>query len=92
METQKNYERMKKCPRFNKCSAPICYLDELKDRRVHFKQEQKCALSKAKRLKLGSDLPWKGLTPKELSAEKRWNEGKVSEKFIEARKVLKFRS
>jgi len=68
----RNLERMKTCPRFKRCSVPICPLDELKNERVYLKGEQKCSLSKNKRVKLGKDLPWKGLWPAEIAAIKRW--------------------
>ena len=35
-------------------------------------REPKCRLSKATRLELGKDLPWRGLWGNELGALKRW--------------------
>jgi len=55
------------------CSVPICPLDPLKAERIYLAGEPKCSLSKNKRLKLGKDLPWKGLFPREFAGLKNWN-------------------
>lgn len=67
-----NLLRMERCPRFSRCSVPICPLDEGKDKRVYLKGEPKCNLPKSRRLKLGEDLPWKGLTPREEAGIRNW--------------------
>jgi hypothetical protein len=39
-----NLERMKLCPKFNKCSAMICPLDEKWRERVHIQGDPVCAV------------------------------------------------
>jgi hypothetical protein len=39
-------EEMKKCPRFETCSIPICPLDPDKEKRLELKGEAKCILYK----------------------------------------------
>lgn len=68
----KNIERMKKCPRFDTCSCPNCPLDQFYKSSFALPGEEKCKLSKKLRQKIGSDLPWKGLTPKELAGVLGW--------------------
>lgn len=41
-ETLENLERMKRCPRFEFCSAPKCPLDELVDQRIQLGGEPTC--------------------------------------------------
>jgi len=72
MTQSNNLEPMTNCPRFPHCSVPICPLDRDKGRRVYLRGEPKCTLAKAVRAKLGKMLPWKGLTPSEFVAWKRW--------------------
>lgn len=64
---------IKRCPRFEFCSAPRCPLDPLMQTRFRFPEEQKCTLGKSIRLKLGNELQNKGLFPKELGGIKSWN-------------------
>lgn len=84
MTKERNLRRMEKCPRFPRCSTPLCPLDEDKDKRVYLKGEPKCTLPKSLRTRFGTDLLWKGLFPKELAASKRWHEKSPKErkKFI----------
>ena len=74
-------EIMKKCPRYNRCSASICPLDADKDLRVSLPDDAKCELSKTQRIRLGEDLPWKGLLPRELAGHKNWNSKSTKEKI-----------
>jgi len=67
-----NIACMKQCPRFLKCSVPICPLDFQKDERMYLCGEEKCTLGKTYRKKYGAGLPWKGLFPKELGGIKAW--------------------
>jgi len=71
---------MNKCPRFFRCSVPICPLDPDKDKRVYLQGEPRCTLAKSIRRKLGKDLPWKGLFPREFSALNRWEKKSPEDK------------
>lgn len=88
-----NLERMQSCPRFYKCSVPICPLDEDKDKRTYLQGEKKCTLPKSYRTRLGKDLPWGGKWPRELSAEKVWKEKSSEEraKFISGSILWRFK-
>ena len=66
---------MKKCPKFYRCSAPICPLDIDYKKRVFIKGDLECTLPKNKRMLIGKNLPNKGLTFKELGGLKGW--GKI---------------
>lgn len=80
---------MQSCLKFQRCEAPLCPLDIDYQKRVYLKGEPKCTLGKAIRLKLGKDLPRKGLFPKEFAAIKRWQKkSKYAQKnFIEIGKI-----
>lgn len=73
---------MRKCPRSERCSVPICPLDLLQDYRDSISGEPKCGLSKAKRLKIaeGTDLERQGMTKLERAAHIRWQRLSESEK------------
>ena len=61
------------CPRWNRCSAPICPLDRgMEKRSGPVAAEPTCTPPKAKRMELAKGLPWRGLWPAELGAYKRW--------------------
>lgn len=65
-QTNLAHELRKQCHRFPGCDASICPLDPDLHKRVYVSGlDQKCALSKRKRLELGVHLPWKGMTRKE---------------------------
>ena len=64
-ETKENTDRMQACPSFERCAAPKCPLDELYDLRVKYPDDEKCVAERPTRLKLGADLPHKGLFPRE---------------------------
>lgn len=65
-------EPMIRCPRWDRCSAPICPLDPQKGMRTGSGTgELVCRLPKAKRLELGALLPWRGLWPRELGQTRR---------------------
>ena len=68
----RNLERLKSCPRFDWCSVPVCPLDEKRGQALRLPDEPVCSLPKPLRVKLGSDLPWKGLSPKEFAGLKSW--------------------
>jgi hypothetical protein len=72
-ETRANNERMESCPRFEECSAPKCPLDELSDFRVFIPGEPTCTLRKGARLRLGHDMPKRGLFPREIAAIERFH-------------------
>jgi len=81
-----------KCPRFQACNVPVCPLEPLMDERLALPGEEKCTLGKTIRLRLGKDLPWLGLTPRENAAKCRWDALPESEKEIikkRASEVLK---
>ncbi|KKL99907.1 hypothetical protein LCGC14_1809750 [marine sediment metagenome] len=67
MENSKNTKRMSKCSSFDGCSSPKCPLDELYEERVRLTEDEDCKATKRTRIKLGIDLPKRGLTPKEYS-------------------------
>lgn len=79
MATMRGLEResveiIQRCPRFDRCSIPICPLDLLQDQRTRFKGEPKCTLGKPRRSRIGKGtaLKYQGLTRKEWAARKRW--------------------
>jgi hypothetical protein len=63
------------CPRFDRCSVPICPLDLLQDERDGLLSDSKCTLAKSYRLKIGQNttLKRKGLTKLEWAAKQRWD-------------------
>ncbi len=65
---------MRRCPRFGRCSAPVCPLDLLQEARTYGPGEPKCSLSKAKWNTIGqaTALPWLGLTKREWAGLMRW--------------------
>jgi len=79
---------MTQCPRYPKCSVPICPLDAEKDRRVYLKGEPKCTLPKSIRMRLGKDLPWKGLFPREYATWKQWQGKSPEERSRLAKKLV----
>ena len=81
---------MQQCPRFLKCSVPICPLDLLQDERTKLPGEPSCTLAKSIRFRIGknTDLPKKGLTQRELSGRLRWDALSESEK---QRRIAKLR-
>lgn len=74
MEQNKNLKITEKCPRFSFCNAPRCPLEEEVDLQPKFKEDEKCGLSKNRRVKIAedSDLPYKGMTKSEWVATKRF--------------------
>ena len=72
-ETVENTERMMRCPHFDTCDAPKCPLDELYDVRVKLPGDETCTLRKVDRLRLGADLPKRGLFPAEIAAYERFH-------------------
>ena len=62
---------MENCSRFHRCSVSICPLDPDMALRVYVRGEPKCTMRKSVRMRLGSELPWKGMTVRELSAYTR---------------------
>ena len=43
-EEKANIENMKKCPRFEECSIPLCPLDMEMDKRVEMPEDAQCPL------------------------------------------------
>ena len=62
------------CPRWDRCSAPLCPLDP---RMIECQagspphEEPHCRLPKEQRLELGVELSWRGLWPRELAGIKQ---------------------
>jgi hypothetical protein len=86
---------MKLCPRFLRCSAPICPLDLLQEKRSYIKGEPKCGLSKSRRIKIakGTSLLRRGMTKREWSAYKYWQdltEAEREKNFARLRAILCF--
>jgi len=77
---------VEKCPRFDFCDVPKCPLDKNINLRVKLKEDEKCGLSKNRRVKIakGSDLPYQGMTKAEWVATKRFKSltPEQKEKFI----------
>lgn len=80
------------CKYFDKCSAPICPLDEFMSQRTYVKGELKCTLDKRSRKRLGVDLPNKGLLPTELRSLKAWKSRSEKSKTETLKKLVKFGS
>jgi len=79
---------MRLCPKFSSCSAPLCPLDIDMKKRTRLVGEKNCTLSKNKRLLLGKDLLWKGLTKKEIAGEQIWNSRGESSKIATLQKLV----
>ena len=84
-ETRRNHERIESCPHFETCDEPKCPLDELYDLRVKYPGESDCTLRKDARLRRGTDLPKRGLFPREIAAIERYH-GTV-DAYLEHRKA-----
>lgn len=85
MENKEEYRTIKiirQCPRFERCSVPICPLDLFQDERDRLPCEPKCTLGKKRRFLIGREtsLPRKGLTSREWSARQRYNSLSEEEK------------
>lgn len=89
-----NTNPMKKCPRFEICSVPICPLDSGQDNRTYLKREPRCTLSKAIRHRIGvaAGLPRQGLTKSEWAAKERWRGISESERTRRTVNLRPFRS
>lgn len=60
------------CPRFNVCSVNICPVDPDIKQKNFEPGDEVCTLPKSYRMRLGKDLPWLGLRPRELTSKRRW--------------------
>jgi len=58
-------------PRFEKCSVNVCPLDPKMQEKEQLPGETGCPMRKSVRLRLGKDLSWLGLTPRELTAKRK---------------------
>ena len=67
-------EIMKQCPRFDRCSVPVCPLDLDQEHRIRLPGEPKCRLGKSARFRIGqnTNLQFQGLTKREWSARQHW--------------------
>lgn len=65
-------EVMEQCSKYNKCNAPLCPLDPDMRKRVYYAGEPVCTMEKQVRVRLGKNLPNKGLLPKELAGVRNW--------------------
>lgn len=74
MNETKSIKIMRECPRFERCSVPVCPLDLLRDKRDALRDDSKCHLPKSRRHRIGkgTDLEHQGLTKREWAAVKRW--------------------
>ena len=79
---EQNVKIMEKCPRFQFCNAPICPLDYFQDERVELDGEEKCALAKSirKRIGEGTALKYQGMTRREYAGKKIWDAKSDEEK------------
>ena len=79
---EENVKIMQKCPRYKFCNAPKCPLDYFRDERVKLAGEDKCALPKSirKRIGKGTALKYQGLTKKEYTGMKIWEAKSDEEK------------
>ena len=80
---------MQQCPRFERCSAPICPLDVDQDNRSYITGEPKCSLPKSKRIAIAQNtaLPRQGMTGKEWSGMIHWNRKSEVEKLSKLAKL-----
>ena len=71
---EENYKIMRRCPRFKFCNAPKCPLDYFINDRVKLTGEDKCALPKSirKRIGKGTELEYQGMTKREWIGKKIW--------------------
>lgn len=85
------------CPKWQRCSAPLCPLDRemasrgktIDARKDGGVKEPRCSLSKAKRMKLGAELPGLGLFPRELAGMRAWAVKTEAEKASQLARVRK---
>ena len=83
------------CPRFTRCSAPLCPLDpklSQRDGRIDGSatggvRERECRLPKAERMELGKGLPWRGLWLRELAARRRCERETMEARVEKARQM-----
>ena len=90
---KKSLEITRQCPRYERCSVPICPLDLLQDSRTRLAGEPVCTLPKSKRLHIGqgSKLPRQGLTKQEWAARIRWQSLTEAERQCRIAKLRPFR-
>ena len=81
MEVQ-SLATMSQCPRFLKCSVPVCPLDFLQELRTKLPRESECKLGKTRRFRIGKGtaLERQGLTKREWAAQQRWESLDEAEK------------
>lgn len=79
---EENLRVMERCPRFKFCNAPICPLDYFQEERVKLGGEDKCALSKSIRKRIGKEtaLKYQGMTRREWTGMKIWEAKSDEEK------------
>ena len=67
MKTKNPEHRMRSCPSFDGCRAPICPLETIypSNKRVHLDGEARCVATKKARFKRGEGLKFHGLFAKE---------------------------
>ena len=61
MNEEKNLANMERCPRFRRCSAPLCPLDIDMDKRVEYSGEPRCPLMVKLKTKKNKELVIKPL-------------------------------
>ena len=79
---------MEQCPRYNSCSVNKCPLDLDISLRNQLKGEEICGMAKSIRLRIGTKygLSKLGLTDREWSARKRYEDMSIEEKEKLARR------
>ena len=79
---EENVKIMEKCPRFQSCNAPKCPLDYFQDKRTELEGDDKCALPKSirKRIGKGTALKYQGMTKREWAGKKIWDAKSDEEK------------
>jgi hypothetical protein len=87
MTEEQNVVVMRQCPRFEHCSATKCPLDYWQGVRVKLAGDESCGVAKSIRMRIGKNtkLPLKGLTQREFTGQRHWDQKSDSEKsdFIE---------
>ena len=65
---------LRQCPRFDRCTVPICPLDPDQDLRTRVPGESRCTLAKSIRHRIGkaTGLPKEGLTKREWASLRTW--------------------
>jgi len=83
------------CPNFNKCNCNKCPLDPGIEERIKLPDDEKCRAEKSTRMRIGAKYPqllkYQGLTKKEWTMRKIWDEKTYQEKILISTSLSKMR-